>query len=155
MAIRFESTDSRFVRLDAVSYESEFQGWPRNSWLMIDLDAFDGRRRWQRLCSALETAEVKGLARYLRLVAEGKAVPGGAWGATEPEIELVTGHPVSADQFHVIVRLNSHFHPDWHGEEPCMREPLELPFIVARGNLLRLANDADEIAQRFPERPYA
>ena len=150
MAIRFDSTDGRFVHLDAVAYESDLNNWPPDSWLMIELDAFDGRSDWHRLSSSFETADLERLARDLRVVVEGgpRRLD---WGATELDFELRIEHAAIENQHRVTVRLNCHFHRDFAGE-PCYQEWLELPFLLSDEDLLRLADDTDDVALRFPAR---
>ena len=152
MTIRFDSSDGRFVHLDAVAYEADLKNWPPNNWLMIELDASDGSSHWHRLTSALETADVRRLARFLRDAAEDRDLPAWGWGATEPDIELAIERGVTVKQHRVTVRLNCHFHRDFVGE-PCYQEWMDLPFLLSNEDLLRIANDADDLVLRFPERP--
>jgi hypothetical protein len=152
MPISFHSADGRFVHLDAVAYEADVKNWLPDSWLMIELDAYDGVSRWRRESSALETADVERLAQFLRNAAEGRALPPWGWGATESDIELTIERRAIENQHRVTVRLNCHFHRDYEGE-PCFKEWLELPFLLSDEDLLRIAAGADDIARRFPERP--
>ncbi len=151
MAIHFDSTNGHFVHLDAVAYEADLKNWPPDSWLMFELDASDGASHWHRRSSALETKDVIRLARFLRSAAEGEDIPHWGWGATESDIELTIERDANGNQHNVMVRLNCHFHRDFAGE-PCFKEWLDLPFHLSGEDLLRLADDAEDIALRFPER---
>lgn len=154
MAIRFDSTDGHFVHFDAVAYGADVHNWPPDSWLMFELDASDGRTQWHRLSSALETADVRRLAQFLRNVAEGTEPSPWDWGATELDIELQVRREAIEKQYRLTVRLNCHLHRDFVGE-PCYQEWLELPFFLSGKDLLRTADDADDMALRFPERDEA
>lgn len=151
MTIRFDSPDGRFVHLDAVAYESDVMGWAPDNFLMIELDASDGASHWQRLSSALETGDVRSLARFLRDAAKGRDLPRWGWGATESDIEIEFERTAIKKEHRVIVRLNCHFHRDIVGE-PRYQEWLELAFLLSKEDLLRIADDAADVARRFPER---
>ncbi len=152
MPVCIDASDGRFVRFNAVSYQYAAiadDEWDSN-WLVISLEAFDGRTRWSRRESALTTFEMAGLASWLRNWATGSSV-NSLWDATEPCIAFQLEHAKSTNGFTLAVRLDAEFHRD-KDREAFVGEPIELRFVFQAPHLIELANQVSETLERFPER---
>lgn len=148
---RLEGPPGRALELEILGYQLPARGGSGHTtpgrdydanWLVVQITAADGRRRWSVADPALLTWEAKRLAQWLRAVASRATEAPTVFAAIEPNLELEARR--AGEATHLRVTFDQEFSP-WEGDP-------WIDFAPTDDTLRQFAADLDVALARFPER---
>ncbi len=153
VALRLGGKQGQYLELEIIGYEfpaGTQQGlgkvdndWDAN-WLNVRIRVSDGREAWTRADPALLTWELRELARWLAIVANGRRPEPDAWTGLEPNLQLSITTKTS-----VIAYLDQKFRrPGSMPEE----EPTAIELSPTAAEFSEFVNGLEQALVRFPIR---